>query len=111
MKAVRAGAAVEPSWLAPFAVSRARAWQVVPRRGSLTWFAGFAEVGTVGLIPVIGVLIFVSNRWGLLVGILAAVLTFVPMAPVSRREGAIRRERARDAELANFELTRDSRYV
>jgi hypothetical protein len=66
---------------------------------------GFAEVGRLGLIPVLLVLILVSDRWGLVAGIAAVLVTLVLLAPLSRRTSAARRRRAREAEIANARLT------
>jgi hypothetical protein len=62
---------------------------------------GFAEVGRLGLLPVLLVLVVVSDRWGLLLGIPAALLMLVPLTPLSRRAAAARRRRAHEAEIAN----------
>ena len=103
-RAVRAGIAVAPSRLAPYAVSRARRWQVIPKRGSPDWLMSFAEVGRLGLLPVLVVLIVVSDRWGFLAGIAAVLATLGLLAPLSRRTGAARRRRAQEAEIANTKL-------
>jgi hypothetical protein len=103
-RAVAAGTAVTPPRLAPYAVSRARRYQVVPERGSLTWLMGFAEVGRLGLLPVFLVLGLVSDRWGFLAAIPAVLVTLVLLAPLSRRTAAARRRRAREAEIANAKL-------
>ena len=106
--AVRGGTAVAPSRLAPYAVSLARRYQVVPRRGSATWLIRFAEVGRLGLLPVFLILIVVDDRWGTFAGIAAALVTLVLLAPLSRRMGAARRRRAQDAEIANTKLLDES---
>jgi hypothetical protein len=107
-RAVEAGRAVEPSRLAPYAVSLARRYQLVPARGSLTWLVGFAEVGALGLIPLLLVIIVADDRWGALGAISAGLATLVLLAPLSRRQAAARRRRAREAEAANAKLLDES---
>jgi hypothetical protein len=106
VRALRTGRAVSEPRLAAYAVAQSRRYQVVPKRGSPAWFAGFFELGTLGLIPPLAALAFVSDRWGLLPGMAAAVAVLIPLAPVSRLIGAKRRRRASEAEIANAKLLR-----
>jgi hypothetical protein len=104
VRAVKAGRAVSPGRLAPFAVELARRYQGVPERGSAAWLVSWTEGGSVGTIVFVLAVVLASSRWGVVGGVLAALAMVVVMIPLSRRARAARRRRAHEAEIANAKL-------
>jgi hypothetical protein len=109
-RAVNRGIAVSDSRLRHAAIERARKQQVVPRRGSTSWFLSWTEVGSFGAVLAAFVIVYLVNHWNVAVTLPVAAALFVAMTLRSRSVSAARRRRARSSETATAHLSEEEAH-